>query len=89
MTYVHNFSGQNEETRAFYNTYHQDLIDEDDEFGHLREDVMMPPDDEDAQATEPEERGTVSVDEVRQHLREVAQSNCVGASLYILWMSLN
>jgi mediator of replication checkpoint protein 1 len=70
-----NLTGQNENTRAFYNTYHQDLVDEDDEFKHLREDVVMGEDD--AQADEPEERETVSVDEVRQRLREVAQDNTV------------
>ncbi|KIK91696.1 hypothetical protein PAXRUDRAFT_830609 [Paxillus rubicundulus Ve08.2h10] len=67
--------GQNENTRAFYNTYHQDLVDEDDEFKHLREDVIMGEDD--TQADDPEERGTVSVDEVRQRLREVAHDNTV------------
>ncbi|KAF8138155.1 MRC1-like domain-containing protein [Boletus edulis] len=68
--------GQNEETRAFYNTYHQDLIDENDEFGHLREDAAMPADDDDdAPAAEPEEQETVSVDEIRQRVREIAQSN--------------
>ncbi|KAF8845644.1 hypothetical protein BDN67DRAFT_1033013 [Paxillus ammoniavirescens] len=71
--------GQNESTRAFYNTYHQDLVDEDDEFKHLREDVVMGEDD--VQAEEPEERETVSVDEVRQRLREVAQDNTVVEAL--------
>ncbi|KAF9224303.1 hypothetical protein BS17DRAFT_779610 [Gyrodon lividus] len=66
--------GQNEQTRAFYNTYHQDLVDEDDEFKHLREDDVVMADD-DAQADEPEKRETVSVDEVRQRLREMAQDN--------------
>lgn len=70
--------GQNEETRAFYNTYHQDLIDEDDEFGHLREDVPMPADDDDVPADEPQQE-TVSVDEVRQRVREIAQNDPVGA----------
>ncbi|KAH0839632.1 hypothetical protein J3R83DRAFT_548 [Lanmaoa asiatica] len=66
--------GQNEETRAFYNTYHQDLIDEDDEFGLLREDIAMPVND-DAQAEEPEEQETVSIDEIRQRVRDIAQND--------------
>ncbi|KIJ70449.1 hypothetical protein HYDPIDRAFT_78205 [Hydnomerulius pinastri MD-312] len=66
--------GQNEATRAFYNAYQQDLMDDDDdEFKHLREDIQMGEDD--AEAEEPEPREVVSVDEVRQRLREMAQSN--------------
>lgn len=83
---LYEFPGQNEETRAFYNTYHQDLIDEDDEFGHLREDVAMPADDDgddDAQAEEPE-REIVSVDEIRQRAREMAQNDHVGADRILL-----
>jgi len=68
--------GQNEETRAFYNTYHQDLIDEDDEFGHLQENVPMPVDD-DVPSDEPRQE-TVSVDEIRQRVREIAQNDPVG-----------
>ncbi|KAG8218354.1 hypothetical protein J3R82DRAFT_3973 [Butyriboletus roseoflavus] len=66
--------GQNEETRAFYNTYHQDLIDEDDEFRHLRENIAMPVDN-DAHAEESEERATVSVDEIRQRVHDMVQNN--------------
>lgn len=78
------FLGQNEETRAFYNTYHQDLIDEDDEFGHLREGVAMHVDDDEGQAEEPEEQETVSVDEIRQRVRDMAQNNSVGADHILL-----
>ncbi|KAF8558978.1 hypothetical protein OG21DRAFT_1480851 [Imleria badia] len=67
--------GQNEETRAFYNTYHQDLINEDDEFGYLREDVVMPADDDSAPGAEPEEQETVSANEIRQRVREMAQNS--------------
>ncbi|KAG9317178.1 hypothetical protein JVU11DRAFT_1371 [Chiua virens] len=66
--------GQNEETRAFYNTYHQDLIDEDDDFAHLREDIIMPVDDGTIRTEEPEQE-TVSVDEIRQRVRDLAQNN--------------
>lgn len=78
------FPGQNEETRAFYNTYHQDLIDEDDEFGHLRKDVATFADDDAAQAEEPEERETISVDEIRHRARDMAQNNAVGADCILL-----
>ena len=81
---THEFSGQNEETRAFYNTYHQDLIDEDDEFGHLREGVTMPADDEDAPGAEPEEQETISVNEIRQRVREMAQNNLVSVNRILL-----
>ncbi|KAH7888042.1 hypothetical protein F5I97DRAFT_944152 [Phlebopus sp. FC_14] len=66
-------AGQNEETRAFYNTYHQDLqaSDDDDEFAHLREAAPVIDDD----AAENEEREMVSVDEIRTRLREAAQNN--------------
>lgn len=68
-------TGQNEATRAFYNTYHQDLVDEDDDdFKHLQ-DVQMSEDD--AEADQPEEREMVSVDEIRQRVREMAQNNTV------------
>lgn len=81
---THEFLGQNEETRAFYDTYHQDLIDEDVEFGHLREGVAMHVDDDNGQAEEPEVRETVSMDEIRQRVRDMAQNNPVGAD-YILF----
>ncbi|KAL4082002.1 hypothetical protein V8B97DRAFT_1879878 [Scleroderma yunnanense] len=61
--------GQNEETRAFYNTYHQDLIDDgDDEFKHLQ-DVPMEADEE-----EPEQRESVTTDEIRDRVREMARN---------------
>ncbi|KAI6004135.1 hypothetical protein EDD15DRAFT_2156102 [Pisolithus albus] len=64
--------GQNEETRAFYNTYHQGLEDNaDDEFKHLRG-VAVDENDDD----EPEQ-GSMTVFEVRERAREVARNPSV------------
>ncbi|EIW82499.1 hypothetical protein CONPUDRAFT_153372 [Coniophora puteana RWD-64-598 SS2] len=62
--------GQNQETRAFYDTYQQDLMEDENEFAHLHQDdaAMMDAEDEDDQGMEAE----VSVDEVRRQLRQVA-----------------
>ncbi|KAG1715960.1 hypothetical protein ID866_1184 [Astraeus odoratus] len=65
--------GQNEETRAFYNAYHHDLVDDgDDEFKHLQD---VPMDDSD---DEREQVESVTVDEVRERLRESARNQTVG-----------
>jgi len=62
-------TGQNEETRAFYNTYHQDLVgDEDDNFKHLQ-DVPMEDDGD-----EPDQMESVTVDEIRECARKVARN---------------
>ncbi|KAI6105443.1 hypothetical protein F5141DRAFT_1064629 [Pisolithus sp. B1] len=64
--------GQNEETRAFYNTYHQDLAyDEDDEFKHLR-DVPVDENDDD----EPEQE-SITAFEAHEHAREIARNPSV------------
>lgn len=76
------FPAQNEETRAFYDTYHQDLIDLDDEFGYLRRDAAMPPDDGNVQAEEPQE--TVSMDEIRRRVREVVENDYVSTTHMVL-----
>lgn len=62
--------GQNQETRAFYETYQQNLMEDENEFAHLHQDdaAMMDAEDEDDQGMEAE----VSVDEVRRQLRQVA-----------------
>ncbi|KAI6047042.1 MRC1-like domain-containing protein [Pisolithus marmoratus] len=61
--------GQNEETRAFYNTYHQDLVDDgDDEFKHLHGVPVESDGDDDP------ERESVTVFEVHERVREVARN---------------
>lgn len=61
--------GQNEETRAFYNAYQQDLEDDgDDEFKHLRG-VAVDENDDD----EPEQ-GSMTVFEVHERAREIARN---------------
>lgn len=81
---THGSPGQNEETRAFYNTYHQDLMDEDDDFAHLRVGVPMPAADDDGQDEDHEQPETVTVDEIRQRAREMVQNNIVGANCILL-----
>lgn len=62
--------GQSEETRAFYNTYHHDLVDDgDDEFKHLRDAPTNESDDDD----EPEPE-SISVSEVLERVREAARN---------------
>ncbi|KAI6122780.1 hypothetical protein EV401DRAFT_1949860 [Pisolithus croceorrhizus] len=65
--------GQNEETRAFYNTYHQNLAydDDDDEFKHLR-DVPVNENDDD----EPEQE-SITAFEVHERAREIARNSVV------------
>ncbi|KAI6165006.1 hypothetical protein EDD17DRAFT_1506348 [Pisolithus thermaeus] len=66
-------AGQNEETRAFYNTYHQNLAydDDDDEFKHLR-DVPVNENDDD----EPEQE-SITAFEAHEHAREIARNPSV------------
>jgi hypothetical protein len=71
--------GQNEETRAFYDAYHQPLTEDDGfEFQYLQRD------DADVQDDDPEQesREVVSTYEIRRLVREAAQQNEVRVASY-------
>jgi mediator of replication checkpoint protein 1 len=68
--------GAHPETRAFFDAYQRDLVDDNDEFANLRlEDVVMGSDNE---VAEEEQRETISYDDIRRELREAAQQDDVG-----------
>ncbi|OCH87897.1 hypothetical protein OBBRIDRAFT_795748 [Obba rivulosa] len=68
---------KHQETLAFVQAYHADMVDDDNEFAHLQNDEM--PVDEDAEPDEeqlPQE--TVSAEELRRQLQEASRSRAVG-----------
>ncbi|KAG2361993.1 hypothetical protein BDR07DRAFT_1407958 [Suillus spraguei] len=61
--------GRNQETKAFYDAYQHDLVDDDLEFVHLKTDAPMVSEDED------EETGAVvSTNDLNAELREAARN---------------
>lgn len=61
--------GRNKETKAFYDAYQQELIDDDLEFDHLQTDTRMVSDDEDE-----ETRKVVLTEDLNAELREAARN---------------
>lgn len=67
-------SGAHPETKAFYDTYHGDLQDDNNEFAHMQSgDVVMGSNDEDGDPEAEEIKETVSTWDVRDQLRAAAQ----------------
>ncbi|EGO27257.1 hypothetical protein SERLADRAFT_413730 [Serpula lacrymans var. lacrymans S7.9] len=65
--------GQKEETRAFYEAYQKDLIDDDGlEFQHLKQDTEMV--DVDQEDDEEDQKEVVSYEEIREQVQRVAQN---------------
>lgn len=69
------FIGRNQETKAFYDAYQQELIDDDLEFDHLQTDTRMVSDDEDE-----ETRKVVLTEDLNAELREAARNREVSRS---------
>lgn len=69
------FIGRNQETKAFYDAYQQELIDDDLEFDHLQADTRMVSDDEDE-----ETRKVVLTEDLNAELREAARNREVSRS---------
>lgn len=69
------FIGRNKETKAFYDAYQQELIDDDLEFDHLQADTRMVSDDEDE-----ETRKVVLTEDLNAELREAARNREVSRS---------
>lgn len=67
--------GRNQETKAFYDAYQQELIDDDLEFDHLQTDTRMVSDDEDE-----ETRKVVLTEDLNAELREAARNREVSRS---------
>ncbi|KAG2148095.1 MRC1-like domain-containing protein [Suillus clintonianus] len=61
--------GRNQETKAFYDAYQHELIDDDLEFVHLQADTRMVSEDEDE-----ETRKVVLIEDLNAELREAARS---------------
>ncbi|KAG1780344.1 MRC1-like domain-containing protein [Suillus placidus] len=61
--------GRNQETKAFYDAYQHELIDDDLEFGHLQPDTAMVSEDEDE-----ETRKVVLTEDLNAELREAARN---------------
>ncbi|KAG0699868.1 MRC1-like domain-containing protein [Suillus ampliporus] len=64
--------GRNEETKAFYEAYQGELVDDDLEFVHLQVDTQMASEDEDE---EKETRKVVLIEDLNAELREAARNN--------------
>ncbi|KAG1820532.1 MRC1-like domain-containing protein [Suillus subaureus] len=60
--------GRNQETKAFYDAYQHDLIDDDLEFAHLQTDARTVSEDEDGETGE-----MVSIEDLNAELREAAK----------------
>ncbi|KAG2071979.1 hypothetical protein BDR04DRAFT_1097661 [Suillus decipiens] len=61
--------GRNQETKAFYDAYQHDLVDDDLEFVHLKTDAPMVSEDEDEETGE-----VVSTNDLNAELREAARN---------------
>lgn len=71
--------GRNQETKAFYDAYQHELIDDDLEFVHLQADTRMVSEDED------EETGkVVTTEDLNAELREAARNREVSRTGHFL-----
>jgi mediator of replication checkpoint protein 1 len=61
--------GRNQETKAFYDAYQHDLVDDDLEFAHLQTDTRMVSEDEDGETGE-----VVLTEDLNTELREAARN---------------
>ncbi|KAF8897205.1 hypothetical protein BD779DRAFT_1489499 [Infundibulicybe gibba] len=76
--------GEHDDTRSFFNVYKNDLVDDDNaDLSYLQDsqDVTMTAADEEVDGNEEEPRGFISRDEIRQRVRELAQSEQVDQPL--------
>lgn len=73
LTEYDNLSGAHPETKAFYDTYHGDLVDDNNEFSHMQsEDVVMSSNNEDGDMETEDARETISAKDLRAQLRAAA-----------------